>query len=96
MNPFSANYHMLLANLYLRYGRDEKMRYGNYRNAYNLLLKTMLFRPNDPDAYYHLCFILGKEERKWESSFFMQRKLYEMGYEEKRSKLRCHMALAYA
>lgn len=97
LDPQEQRYSISLANLYLERGRDEKMRLGNYRKAYDILRSATIFAPDKPDAYYHLSFILANESRKWEAVLFYGKEALEKGLEKsKKIKLLCNMALAYA
>ncbi|WP_152643007.1 tetratricopeptide repeat protein [Bacillus alveayuensis] len=70
LDPKEPRYAIILADLYLQWGRDEKIRRGNYHNAYNILRKATIYSPSKPDAFYHLSFIFANEERKWEAVLF--------------------------
>lgn len=89
-------YSIMLADLYLQWGRDEKMRRGNYRRAYDILRRATIHSPGKPDAFYHLSFILAEEDRKWEAVLFYGKEALEMGIDgSRRIKLLCNLALAY-
>ncbi|WP_423798219.1 winged helix-turn-helix domain-containing protein [Neobacillus sp. SAB-20_R2A] len=89
-------YSIMLANLYLQLGRDEKMRRGNYRRAYEILRRATTYSPDKPDAFYHLSFILAEEDRKWEAVLFYGKEALEKGIDgSRRIKLLCNLALAY-
>lgn len=90
-------YSITLADLYLGAGRDEKMRIGNHRNAFNILWLATLHAPNKPDAFYHLSFVLAKEKRKWEAVLFYGNEALEKGISgSRRIKLLCNLSLGYA
>ncbi|MFL0363148.1 winged helix-turn-helix domain-containing protein [Pseudobacillus sp. 179-B 2D1 NHS] len=89
-------YAIMLADLYLQRGRDEKMRRGNYQSAYSILRKSTIYAPNKPDAFYHLSFIMANEERRWEAVLFYGKEALENGLQGvQKLKLLCNMALAY-
>ncbi|MBU8919071.1 winged helix-turn-helix domain-containing protein [Bacillus sp. FJAT-29953] len=89
-------YSIMLANLYLQLGRDEKIRRGNYLRAYDILRRATIYSPDKPDAFYHLSFILAEEDRKWEAVLFYGNEALEKGIDgSKRIKLLCNLALAY-
>src|SRR5690606_8423144 len=93
----NPRYSITLANLYLELGRDEKMRRGNYQEAYSILRKASIYAPNNPDAFYHLSFIFAIQERKWETVIFYGNEALEKGIEHnKKIKLLCNFALAYS
>ncbi len=90
-------YSISLAGLYLEVGRDEKIKRGNHLEAYKILRHATVYAPNKPDAFYHLSFILAKENRKWEAVIFYGNEALEKGINgDKRIKLLCNMALGYA
>lgn len=90
-------YAIMLADLYLQWGRDEKIRRGNHHKAYNILRKATIYSPSKPDAFYHLSFIFANEERKWEAVLFYGKEALEKGIDgSKRIKLLCNVALGYA
>jgi tetratricopeptide (TPR) repeat protein len=90
-------YSITLADLYLQWGRDEKMRRGNHHHAYTILRNATLYSPNKPDAFYHLSFILANEKQKWEAVLFYGKEAVEKGIEgNKRIKLLCNLALGYS
>jgi len=97
LDPKEPRYAITLADLYLQWGRDEKIRRGNYHNAYRILRKATIYAPTKPDAFYHLSFIFANEERKWEAVLFYGKEALEKGIDgSKRIKLLCNVALGYA
>jgi DNA-binding winged helix-turn-helix (wHTH) protein len=97
LNPKEPRYAIMLADLYLQWGRDEKIRRGNHLKAYEILRKATIYSPSKPDAFYHLSFIFANEERKWEAVLFYGKEALEKGIDgSKRIKLLCNVALGYA
>lgn len=97
LDPKEPRYAIMLADLYLQWGRDEKIRRGNYLKAYEILRKATIYSPSKPDAFYHLSFILASQERKWEAVLFYGKEALEKGIDgSKRIKLLCNVALGYA
>ncbi|WP_312474747.1 winged helix-turn-helix domain-containing protein [Neobacillus sp.] len=89
-------YAITLSDLYLEVGRDEKIRKGNYHAAYKTLRMATIHASKKPDAFYHLSFILAKEDRKWEAVLFYGNEALAKGLTgSKRIKLLCNMALGY-
>jgi DNA-binding winged helix-turn-helix (wHTH) protein len=89
-------YAIILADLYLQWGRDEKIRRGNHLRAYEILRRASIHSPAKPDAFYHLSFILANEERRWEAVLFYGKEALEKGISgSKKIKLLCNMALGY-
>jgi tetratricopeptide (TPR) repeat protein len=70
LDPKEPRYAIMLADLYLQWGRDEKIRRGNYLKAYEILRKATIYSPSKPHAFYHLSFIFASQERKWEAVLF--------------------------
>ncbi|MCL7748740.1 helix-turn-helix domain-containing protein [Halalkalibacter alkaliphilus] len=96
-NRNESRYSIMLADLYLEWGRDEKIRHGNERRAYDILRKAALHSPKKPDPYYHLSFILANQDRKWEAALFYGKEALEKGIAgSKKIKLLCNLALGYA
>lgn len=90
-------YAIMLADLYLQWGRDEKIRRGNHLRAYEILRKATIYSPAKPDAFYHLSFILANEERRWEAVLFYGKEALEKGISgSQKIKLLCNVALGYA
>jgi hypothetical protein len=90
-------YSITLSELYLEVGRDEKIRMGNHRRAYETLRLATIHASNKPDAFYHLSFVLAKEKRRWEAVLFYGNEALEKGISgSKRIKLLCNIALGYA
>ncbi|GMB08089.1 winged helix-turn-helix domain-containing protein [Thermolongibacillus altinsuensis] len=97
LDPKEPRYAIMLTDLYLQWGRDEKIRRGNYLKAYEILRKATIYSPSKPDAFYHLSFILASQERKWEAVLFYGKEALEKGIDgSKRIKLLCNVALGYA
>lgn len=97
IDPREPRYAVSLAKLYLEWGRDEKIRHGNHRRAYEILQRATFYAPNHPDAFYHLSFVLAKEERRWEAALFHAKEALENGIRGNQEiKLYCNAALAYA
>lgn len=94
-----AKYYRTLADLYLEYGRSEKMINGNYRVAFRHLQKAAKYMPENGDTFYHIAFLaetmtIGKE--KWESAAFYAKEALERGIEiEKQIKIWCLLGKAY-
>ncbi|MGY0693758.1 winged helix-turn-helix domain-containing protein [Virgibacillus sp. FSP13] len=96
LNKREPRFSVTLASLYLELGRDEKIRRGNYQRAYNILRRATIHAPNNPDAYYHLSFILAGQDRKWEAVIFYGKEALEKGLDNsKKIKLLCCLALGY-
>lgn len=97
VDPKESRYFVTLAELYLQWGRDEKIRKGNYHSASRLLKQASIYAPTKPDAFYHLSFILADEDQRWEAVLFYAKEALEKGIDgSKRIKLLCNIALAYA
>jgi tetratricopeptide (TPR) repeat protein len=90
-------YSIMLADLYLKLGRDAKMRQGNRLSAYETLRRATLYSSATPDAFYHLSFLLANENRKWEAVVFYGKEAMEIGIAgPKRIKLLCNLGLGYS
>jgi len=88
---------IMLADLYTRWGRDEKIRRGNQDKAERILRRATLYSPERPDAFYHLSFIFAQKERQWEAALFYGKEALEKGVKgDKKIKLLCNLALGYA
>lgn len=99
LDPKETRYRITLADLYLRWGRDEKIRLGNKRQAEKILRHAVRFSPESPDPYYHLSFLTaetGRREEQWASALFYAKESLEYNLDEKKKiKLLCNMALGY-
>ena len=73
----SSLFHYASSNLYLELGREAKIHKGNQFTAYNSLRKATIYSPSKPDAFYHLSFLLAKENRKWEAVVFYGKEALE-------------------
>jgi tetratricopeptide (TPR) repeat protein len=90
-------YSIMLADLYLQQGKDEKIRRGNHLQAYTTLRKATIYSPSKPDAFYHLSFVFANEKRQWEAVLFYGKEALEKGISgSKRIKLLCNLALGYS
>jgi len=98
-NEDKEKYYRILAELYLEYGRSEKMINANYRTAFRYLQRAARSMPEKGDTFYHLAFLaetmtIGQE--KWESAAFYAKEALERGVEtEKEIKIWCLLGKAY-
>jgi tetratricopeptide (TPR) repeat protein len=92
-------YYRLLADLYLEYGRSEKLINGNYRTAFRYLQRAAQCLPQKGDTFYHLAFLaeaMTNGQEKWESAAFYAKEALERGLEtEKQIKILCLLGKAY-
>ncbi|WP_071394224.1 tetratricopeptide repeat protein [Bacillus tuaregi] len=95
-----AMYFRTLAELYLEYGRSEKMIQGNHRTAFRYLQRAARARPEKGDTFYHLAFLAEKMtwgREKWESAAFYAKEAMERGVDhDKKIKILCLLGKAYA
>lgn len=92
----NPSYSVILSRLYLDWGRTEKMRRENEVRAQRILWNAVMLAPERPDAYYYLSFILANQ-CKWKTVLFYAKEALENGLpQDKRIKLFCCMAVAYA
>lgn len=88
-----------LAELYLEYGRSEKMISGNKKSAFKSLQKAARIAGQNGNPFYHLAFLAeqmtpGKE--KWESVGFYAKEALERRLDlDKQIKLYCLLGKAY-
>ncbi|WP_186579797.1 tetratricopeptide repeat protein [Aquibacillus kalidii] len=78
----AAMYKYTLANLYLEYGRSEKIISGNKRTAFRYLRQAARAQTDIGDAFYHLAFLaedMTKGTEKWESVAFYAKEALEDG-----------------
>ncbi len=94
-----AAYYHSLANLYLEFGRSEKMIRGNDQTAFRYLQQAARARSNKGDSFYHLAFLAEKMtngKEKWESTAFYAKEAIERGLDkDKEIKIWCLLAKAY-
>lgn len=88
-----------LANLYLAFGRDEKIRMANFQKASTYLFEAARYDPENPLPYYHLAFLmenLQDPQRKWEAIGFYAKESLEKGIAGVRKiKLLALLGMAY-
>ena len=94
-----AIYYRSLADLYLEYGRSEKMIQGNYRTAFTYLQRAARMVPEKGDMFYHLAFLaenMTYGSEKWESAAFYAKEALERGLGiDKQIKIWCLLGKAY-
>ncbi|MGI2328147.1 hypothetical protein [Planococcus sp. YIM B11945] len=96
LDPKEPRYAIMLADLYLKWGVDEKVQRGNMHSAYEILRLSTIHAPKKPEAFYRLSFLLANENRRWEAALFYGKEAIENGIEENQKiKLLCNMSLAY-
>lgn len=99
LDHHEPRYRITLADLYLQWGRDEKIRLGNKRQAEKILHHAIRYSSKNADPYYHLSFLIagsGKRDEQWTSALFYAKEALEYKLDEqKKVKLFCHMALGY-
>ncbi|WHY88569.1 hypothetical protein QNH39_12310 [Neobacillus novalis] len=98
-NDKKSFYYRTLAELYLEYGRSEKMIRGNDRTAFRYLQNAARYMPEKGDIFYHLAFLAEKMthgNEKWESAAFYAKEALERGLAvEKEIKIQCLLGKAY-
>lgn len=94
-----AMYFHTLAELYLEFGRSEKMIQGNDKTAFRYLQRAASYMPNKGDTFYHLAFLAEKitpGNEKWESAAFYAKEALERELDEdKEIKIWCLLGKAY-
>lgn len=98
-NEQKAIYAHVLANLYLEFGRSEKMIQYNLERAFRSLQRAARYLPEKGDTFYYLAFIaekMTKGKEKWESAAFYAKESLERGINnEKQIKAWCLIGKAY-
>lgn len=94
-----SRYYYTLSNLYLEYGRSEKLIQGNYKTAFRYLQMAARSMPKKGDIFYHLAFLsesMTAGSEKWESAAFYAQEALDRGLQrDKEIKIWCLLGRAY-